>query len=207
LGVGALGLYINRDCFLIPVLAEYFRWKRLGKDCIMEHIPRSIEYLIKHEKTVLVLAYIMRKYPMRKYPMRKYPDEKIAEMREFVHQYQALYVQIQAYLQESLPAQAERIAQEFYNQRCTAYEGGHFVEQTEENRANVIARVKRYFRNSKNFAHIKRLDIDHFANEVFGESKIPRSSAARAELETFLKDQIEKLPEIEAPPPLRQSGA
>jgi hypothetical protein len=76
----------------------------------------------------------------------------------------------------------------------------HLVAQTEENRANVIARVKRYFRNSKNWEHIKRLDTEHFANEVLCFRDISRLPDVQAELETFLKDQIVKLPEIEAPP-------
>jgi hypothetical protein len=101
-------------------------------------------------------------------------------------------------VQHPLAERAEQIALEFYNYRCTAYEGGHFVEQTEENRENVIARVKRYFKNPENWEHIQRLDIDHFANEVLGEKNIPRLPAVRAEYETFLRNQILNIPEIEA---------
>jgi hypothetical protein len=111
-------------------------------------------------------------------------------------------VAVQRRVQQPLAERAEQIAQEFYNHRCTAYEGGHFVEQSDERRAEVVARVKRYFENPENWEHIKRLDIEHFANEVMGESKIPRSSAARAELETFLRNQIIKLPDIEDQTPL-----
>jgi hypothetical protein len=75
----------------------------------------------------------------------------------------------------------------------------HLVAQTEGNRANVIARVKRYFRNSKNFEHIKRLDIDHFAKAIFG--RIVRSPVVRAEYETFLRNQKKKFSEIDPPPP------
>jgi hypothetical protein len=93
---------------------------------------------------------------------------------------------------------AEQIALEFWNYRCEAFAGAHFVEQTDENRANVIARVKRYFRNSKNWEHIQNLDIDHFANEVLGERNIPRLPAVRAEYENFLRNQILNIPKIQA---------
>jgi hypothetical protein len=99
------------------------------------------------------------------------------------------------------PDQAEQIALEFWNYRCEPPGMEPFIEQTEENRKVFLPLVKRYFENPANWEHIQNGDIDHFANEVFGEKNIPRSSVARAEIEKFLKDQIVKLPEIEAPPP------
>ncbi|MDR3195466.1 MAG: hypothetical protein LBT58_01555 [Endomicrobium sp.] len=64
-------------------------------------------------------------------------------------------------MQQSLAAFAAQIAEEFYNHIGAAYEGGHFVEQTDESRAYFVPRVKRCFENPENHRHILERDIEH----------------------------------------------
>jgi hypothetical protein len=107
-------------------------------------------------------------------------------------------VEGQRLVQETLIARAEQIAEEFCNYRCPMMYGEpHFVAQTEENRANVIARVKRYLENPANFEHVQNLNIDHFTNEILDH--ILRSPDVRTEYKKFFKTQIINLSENTTP--------
>jgi hypothetical protein len=90
----------------------------------------------------------------------------------------------------------QQIGEEFYD---------HIGAVKGASREYVVSRVKRYFEKPENVGHIKRMDAEHFAKEAFGH--IPRSFFARAKYKTFLRNQIEKLPEIEALLPLARPPA